>query len=206
MFWYNDEVEQFESTPVTPKGEKLRLLLYGSSSLRLWPDPQNDFPEFDVINQAFGGSTLAACCWFFKRLVPQHNPDLLVFYAGDNDLGDGRHPEEIFIYFKYLMSLIDRHCGNIPVAFISVKPSIARQYLLNSIKFTNSIILKEIEKVHPNCTFVNIFDSMSQAHNQESLFEEDGLHLSENGYQIWRKILKEQFLNKFIKAGKEGTV
>ncbi len=198
MFWYNNEIEQLESKPVTPKGQKLRLLLYGSSSMRLWADPQNDFPEFEVINQAFGGSTLAACCWFFKRLVPQYHPDLLVFYAGDNDLGDGRHPEEVFIFFKYLMALIDLHCGNIPVAFISIKPSIARQYLINSIKFTNSIIHKEIEAFHPNCTFVNIFDSMSEINNKEILFEDNGLHLSENGYELWKKLLKEQFLNKFI--------
>ena len=198
MFWYHDEIEQLEATPAMPQGHKPRLLFYGSSSLRLWPDPENDFPEFDIINQAFGGSTSAACCWFFKRLIPRYHPDLLVFYAGDNDLGEGRHPEEVFICFKYLMALIDHHCGNIPVAFISVKPSITRQDLINSIKFTNSIIQKEIQAFHPNCTFVNIFDAMSQADNKAALLEEDGLHLSAAGYAIWKKQLKGQFLNKFI--------
>ncbi|WP_321493393.1 GDSL-type esterase/lipase family protein [uncultured Desulfobacter sp.] len=198
MFWYNAEIEQLQSKPVNAKGQKSRLLFYGSSSLRLWPDAPNDFPDFEIINQAFGGSTSAACCWFFKRLIPRYQPDLLVFYAGDNDLGEGRHPEEVFICFNYLMSLIDRYCGNIPVAFISVKPSIVRQDLINSIKFTNSIIRREIEVCHPNCTFVNIFDSMMEANNQEILFEEDGLHLSINGYTLWKKLLKEQFLNKFL--------
>lgn len=198
MFWYNDEIEPLESKPVMPKGQKPRLMLYGSSSLRLWDEFQNDFPEFDVINQAFGGSTSAACCWFFKRLVPQFHPDLLVFYAGDNDLGEGRHPEEVFICFKYAMTLIDRYCENIPVAFISIKPSIVRQDLINSIIFTNRIIQKEIEDSHPNCTFVNIFDAMAQADDKEILFEEDGLHLSANGYALWKKLLKEQFLYKFM--------
>ncbi|WP_320042137.1 GDSL-type esterase/lipase family protein [uncultured Desulfobacter sp.] len=198
MFWYHDEIEPLESKPVMPKGQKPRLLLYGSSSLRLWDEFANEFSEFEVINQAFGGSTSAACCWFFKRLVPQFQPDLLVYYAGDNDLGEGRHPEEVFICFKYVMSLIDRHCGNIPVAFISIKPSIVRQDLINSIIFTNSIIQKEIDDFHPNCTFVNIFDAMAQIENKEILFEEDGLHLSANGYALWKKLLKEQFLYKFM--------
>ncbi|WP_321419398.1 GDSL-type esterase/lipase family protein [uncultured Desulfobacter sp.] len=198
MFWYNDEIEPLESKLVLPKGQKPRLLLYGSSSLRLWDEFANAFPEFEVVNQAFGGSTSAACCWFFKRLVPQWHPDLLIFYAGDNDLGEGRHPEEVFICFKYLMILIDQHCGKIPVTFISIKPSIVRQDLINSIKFTNSIVRKEIELFHPNCTFVNIFDSMSQTDNKEILFEEDGLHLSANGYEVWRKQLKEQFLDTFM--------
>ena len=198
MFWYNEEIAPLESKPVPPKGQTPRLLFYGSSSLRLWPDPRHDFPEFEVINQAFGGSTLAACCWFFTRLVPRFHPDLLVFYAGDNDLGENRHPEEVFICFKYLMTLIDRHLGDIPVAYISVKPSIVRQNLINSIKFTNTIIRNEIDAVYPHCTFVDIFDSMSQANDQNILFEDDGLHLSANGYAVWKRLLKEQFLDRFV--------
>jgi lysophospholipase L1-like esterase len=131
-------------------------------------------------------------------LVPRFHPDLLVFYAGDNDLGENRHPEEVFICFKYLMTLIDRHLGDIPVAFISVKPSIVRQNLINSIKFTNTIIRNEIDAVYPHCTFVDIFDSMSQANDQNILFEDDGLHLSANGYAVWKRLLKEQFLDRFV--------
>ena len=121
-----------------------------------------------------------------------------MFYAGDNDLGENRHPEEVFICFKYLMTLIDQHLGNIPVAYISVKPSIVRQNLINSIKFTNTIIHREIEAFYPNCTFVNIFDAMSEIVDEKILFEDDGLHLSADGYAVWKKQLKDQFLDKFI--------
>ena len=204
MFWYNDEVAELEQKKVLPKGDKPRLLCYGSSSMRLWPDIENTFPEFDVINQAFGGSTLAACCWFFKRLIPQYRPDLMAFYAGDNDLGDGRHPEEVFFFFKNLMALIKEHCGDIPVAFISVKPSFARNYLLDSIKFTNKIIKQEISDNYPNCTFVSIFDEMLAINeNSKELFEEDGLHISPRGYELWDRILRAAFLNQFISHKKD---
>ena len=46
-------------------------------------------------NQAFGGSTLEACAWFFERLVVPCYPRALVCYAGDNDLGDGRTPDQV---------------------------------------------------------------------------------------------------------------
>ena len=199
MFWYNEEVNWLEQKAVLPKGEKQRLVCYGSSSMRLWPSIDKAFPEFEVINQAFGGSTLAACCWFFKRLIPQCNPDILAFYAGDNDLGDGRHPEEIYLFFKNLMELIKEHCGDIPVAFISIKPSFARIDLLNSIRFANEIIKNEISSKYPHCAFVNIFDEMLAINeSSKQLFEEDGLHMSNLGYQIWNKTLRESFLNKFI--------
>jgi len=199
MFWYNQEVSELEKKEILPKGEKLRLMFYGSSSLRLWSGIENDFPEFDVINRAFGGSTLAACCWFFKRLIPQYKPDIMVLYAGDNDLGDNRHPEEVFFFFKSLMELIQEYCGEIPVAFISVKPSFARNYLINSIRYTNGIIQGEISNKYQNCTFVNIFDEMLSINNRSRhLYEQDGLHMSRAGYEVWKKILKETFLDQFI--------
>ena len=70
MYWYEDEIKQLENKIIPPKGDKMRVVFYGSSSIRLWNSIETDFPEFEIINLAFGGSTLAACCWFFKRVVP----------------------------------------------------------------------------------------------------------------------------------------
>jgi len=198
MYWYEDEIKQLESKPIEPKGDKKRVVFYGSSSIRLWNSVETDFPEFEVINQAFGGSTLAACCWFFKRIIPQCKPDILVLYAGDNDLGDGRHPEEVFINFNYMMWLIKEHCGDIPVAFISVKQSISRLNLYDSILFTNKIIQEVIDLKYPHCTYVNIIEAMkNKGLVNKVLFEPDGLHLSVLGYEIWKAELNIQFFNQF---------
>jgi lysophospholipase L1-like esterase len=199
MYWYEDEIKQLEDKVILPKGKKLRVLFYGSSSIRLWNTLENDFPEFEVINQAFGGSTLAACGWFFKRVIPLWKPDLFVLYAGDNDLGDGRHPEEVFLNFNYTMALIQEYCGHIPVAFISVKQSVSRLHLYDSIQFTNKIIKEEIELKYPLCTYVDIVKAMTiKGHVDITLFEPDGLHLSAKGYKVWKKELKSQFLKNWI--------
>jgi len=78
-------------------------LFYGSSSIRLWESLYNDFATYKPVNLGFGGSTLAACVWFFDRLMMPLNPKRLVVYAGDNDLSDGRNPEEVFIFFEQLV-------------------------------------------------------------------------------------------------------
>lgn len=196
MYWYEEEVKYVESKRVAPKANSKHVVFYGSSSIRLWPEIEKDFPSFSITNQAFGGSTLAACCWYFSRLIPQHKPDAMVIYAGDNDLGDGRHPEEVFYFFKSMMALMQEHCGNIPVAFISIKPSVSRMHLMDSIAYTNTIIHIEIIRTYPLCTFVDVYQAMlSNGLPNSAYFEDDGLHLSPLGYQCWKEILTNQFFN-----------
>jgi len=199
MYWYNDEVKLLEEKKIGLKTDRFRVVFYGSSSFRLWDTLETDFPEFEIINHAFGGSTFSACNWFFERLIIPLQPDCVVVYAGDNDLGDGRHPEEVFIDFKYMMNQIEKNFGVIPVAYIAVKHSFARQYLHNSIAYTNSIIRNEIELHHPNCTFIDINSYMSPKGVMNlDFYEPDGLHISKKGYGIWKKVIMDNFLSKFF--------
>ena len=199
MFWYEDEIKHLERNSILPTLDKKRVVFYGSSSIRLWENLGSDFPGFETVNRGFGGSTLAACCWFFKRLIPQLKPDIIVIYAGDNDLGDGRHPEEVYLYFVNIMQLINRFCGAIPVGFISVKNSISRIHLYSSIEYTNKIIKAEIDLNYPFCTFIDINEAMHEKGVVEKpLYDTDGLHLSFDGYKIWAKEIKVQFLDQFV--------
>jgi lysophospholipase L1-like esterase len=204
MFWYESDIKNLENKPVILTSEKKKVLFYGSSTIRLWETIDTDFPEFTVVNQGFGGSTLAACCWFFKRVIPQHKPDIIVLYAGDNDLGDGRHPEEVYLNFINMMALIKQYCGDIPVAFLSIKLSISRLHLYNSIIFTNQIIKAEIAKNYPQCHYVNLESAMySNESIDQTLFENDGLHLSEKGYTVLKDVVRSQFLDQFMPNKKE---
>ena len=100
-----------------------------------------------------------------------------------------------------MMALIQQHCGDIPVAFISVKPSLSRQYLSDSIQYTNKIIKVEIERIHPKCTFVPVYDEMLVNGVPDfRLYQTDGLHLNESGYQLWKEILMDKFLHRFIQS------
>lgn len=168
-----------------------KMIFYGSSSIRLWETLYDDFKDYQPVNLGFGGSTLAACVWFFDRLMAGYRPDFLIVYAGDNDLGDGRHPEEVFIFFRQLVATTRQRFGNIPLAFISIKPSITRWNIVDSIRYTNKIIEEEIKRQGDNLHFINIYNRMTDnaGYPKREFLDPDGLHINEKGYALWKEII-----------------
>lgn len=191
MFWYHDELNRLEEEKreldYTPE-----MVFYGSSSFRLWDELPELFKEYKPINLGFGGSTLAACSWFYKKIFKGLHPTSVVIYAGDNDLGDNRHPEEVVLFFKTLLTQIREDYGNIPVTFVSIKPSPARWELSGSIHYTNGNI-KEITKSDKNFYYVNIYDASLDELGKpnESFYAEDRLHLNKLGYRVWYDIISK---------------
>lgn len=192
MYWYEDEVKRLE-TAISNMNKEPCTVFYGSSTIRLWGEKlYTDFSDYNVINLGFGGSTLAACAWFFERIMAPVNADSMIIYAGDNDLGDGRCPEEVLIFFKQLLYSIRERYDNIPVGFISVKPSLHRWNIDDRIKHTNQLIEDEINKIGGNVCFVNVYDRMigRAGFPDADLFSlPDGLHLNTKGYALWKDIL-----------------
>ena len=193
MFWYEEEIERLEKDGIAT-GHNAETIFYGSSSIRLWTSLYDDFKNLKPINLGSGGSTLAACVWFFERVMVSYHPKRLVIYAGDNDLGDGRHPEEVFIFFQQLVVKTNKRFGDLPCYFVSLKPSISRWHMADQFKFTNNLIETEINSYNNNWQFIDIFKEMIDpaGHPKHEYYLDDGLHLSENGYKLWKKLIDER--------------
>ncbi len=200
MFWYEEDVKRLENKQNTEIKQPYTIF-YGSSSIRLWQTLEDDFKDLNAINLGFGGSTLAACVWFFDRIFSPYQPEKIVIYAGDNDIGDGKRPEEVFTCYQELVILIQKKYGNIPCYFISLKPSFRRWNLIESFKYANSLIENEIIKNNSNWHFINIFDDMidAQGYPLKPYFDDDGLHLSAQGYLVWEKAVQEAFATTYTK-------
>jgi len=192
VFWYHNDLERLEKEIIALEYNP-KMVFYGSSTFTLWRELESSFKEYDPINLGFGGSTLAACTWFFDRVFKNiKDVEAIVIYAGDNDLGEGRHPEEVVLYLENLLAKIRAKYGNISVTYISIKPSVSRWHLAGSIRFTNS----SIEKLIANdkyCHYVNIYDLMldKKGTPKAEYFTEDGLHLTKLGYKLWLNVLKK---------------
>jgi lysophospholipase L1-like esterase len=161
--------------------------------MRMWESLEKDFQDVGVLNLAFGGSTLEACAWFFERLVVPCHPRSIVCYAGDNDLGDGRTPAEVVASFRTLLVKIDSRFPAIPFSVLSIKPSPARWHLADRIRQTNEAIRRELQG-RTNRHFIDVFSAMlgSDGLPDESMFLEDGLHVSPTGYLVWKRLLQSR--------------
>lgn len=190
MFWYHQDLERLEKEIETLKFDP-KLVFYGSSSFTLWTELSNHFKKYDAINLGFGGSTLAACTWYFDRLFKNlNNVEAIVIYAGENDLDEGRHPEEVVMFLQNLLAKINKKYGNIPCSYISLKPSFSRLHLSESISYTNKNI-ERIMSTELNFHYLNVHDLMfNEAGNPNpNYYHEDGLHLSLAGYGLWLDVL-----------------
>ncbi|MBO0930605.1 SGNH/GDSL hydrolase family protein [Fibrella aquatilis] len=189
MNLFDEEVRALETKARTntPGG----TVFYGSSSIRLWTTLETDFPDQQPLNLGFGGATLAACAWHFERLVPPAKPRALVLYAGDNDLGEGRQPEEVCLFFNALAEKIERQLPGVPVTFLSIKPSPARWHIVEPIRLANQFIALAIRQ-RAGFQFVDATNAMLTPNGKPdmTLYEADGLHLNTTGYKRWREVLK----------------
>lgn len=196
MEWYEEDVKgaikERQSCDYDP-----RTIFYGSSSIRLWNNLYEDFNDYKPVNLGFGGSTLAACVWFFDQIIgPLNHPKTFILYAGDNDLGDGRHPEEVVIFFRQFLVKFREKFPDIPFYYISIKPSLSRIEIINEITKTNRLIEGEINSGTGKEFFVNVYDRMIGKNGKPlaSLFESDGLHMNRDGYLVWREVILNECL------------
>lgn len=191
MEWYESEVRSLEHARRHRVLPECPAVFYGSSSIRGWDTLAGDLGEPRALNLGFGGSTLEACVFFFERLIVPVRPASLIVYAGDNDLGDGRHPAQVIDSYRALLAKVRAHLGTTPFGFMAIKPSPSRRSLLPLIREANDGIRREAAH-HPPAFFIDVFEPMlsSRGEPRPELFLADGLHMSRAGYALWVDVLR----------------
>jgi len=194
MNWYEQDIQRLERES-SNLNYKPSMVFYGSSTITMWDNLYKDFERYKPVNLGFGGSTLEACVYYFKRVMKPFNPEYMTVYAGDNDLGDGKQPKQVLAFFEQLCSLVKDTFSNTTLFYISIKPSVARWNINEQIKKANQLISESIEKNHPQMQFINLYNNMlnEKGRPNAEFFIEDGLHLSNKGYALWKKLLLTHF-------------
>jgi lysophospholipase L1-like esterase len=164
------------------------VLFVGSSSIRLWDNLEQQFNTAPVVvKRGFGGSRMEDCTAQLSRLVIPYKPRVVVVYAGENDLAEGRLPDQVLRSFATFVNGVRAKLPNTRIAYVSIKPSIARQQLLAKIRATNALIRNYVAGLG-NAEYIDVFTPMldKQGAPRADLFREDKLHMNAAGYAIWQ--------------------
>ncbi|MCC8554021.1 SGNH/GDSL hydrolase family protein [Xanthomonas hortorum] len=185
--WEND-MQRFADSDAQQPPPKHGIVFVGSSSIRFWDTLAQDFPGKPVINRGFGGSEVRDSTWYADRIVLPYAPRQVVLYAGDNDLNSGRTPEQVRDDVLAFVTRIRRDLPKARISYLSIKPSPSRAHLLPAIVTANRLIKDALAPL-PRVDYVDIYTPMLDASGKPrpELFREDMLHMTADGYAIWRK-------------------
>ncbi|PIF00236.1 MAG: G-D-S-L family lipolytic protein [Maribacter sp.] len=169
---------------------KETTLFTGSSSIRIWKDLENRFPNDQIVNSGFGGSHASDLLAFSNELILKYKPSKVFIYEGDNDIASGKKPRDIIRTIEQIVHTIRTGEPKTKIILISAKPSLSRWSLRHKYQRLNKK-LQRLCKKNALTEYANVWDPMLRKRKPiPDLFIEDGLHMNTKGYDIWHSVLE----------------
>lgn len=194
-FW--KDIQRFKQQDSVQQPPSSAILLIGSSSFTRWTDVQDYFKGYTIVNRGFGGSTLLDQLRYVNDIVFPYNPKQVLIYCGENDLAssDTVTAKMVFSRFQQLYNLIRNRLPRTHIAFVSMKPSPSRAFLMDKMREGNEMIRKFL-KGKRRTAYIDVYREMIDDEGKPitSLFVDDNLHMNKEGYAIWQKVIQPYLL------------
>lgn len=194
--WYESEIVAYETADAESPPAPGRVLFIGSSSIRMWKTLEEDMAPAPVINRGFGGSKTPEVLAVMDRIVYPYKPAAIVYYCGDNDLGetntDSRAAADGFIAFA---ERVHQRWADTPVLYLAIKPSLARWGNWAAMERANAMVA-EYAALHEHVEFVDVASCLlgPDGSPDPSVYLGDGLHLNAEGYARWAEVVRPRVL------------
>lgn len=162
----------------------------GSSSMSRWETLQRDMEPWTAHNRAIPGATLEEISTrFFNERNPQV-PEAIVFYAGENDIAFGNSAQTVAAQFASFMQGKTARMGQVPVYFMTVKPSPTRW----DDRGTQAAYVAAVRRLAAGRKDLVVVDTASRfliGGRPGPFYKDDGIHLNDQGYRIWSSRLRD---------------
>jgi lysophospholipase L1-like esterase len=226
--WYDGEIRRFVRLDNENPPARGGVVFVGSSIFREWREVRDfaaDLAPLPVVNRAFGGSTARDQLRddIMEAIVFPHEPRVLVYYCGSNDLNEGESPRRIrdaFISWseKARARLDGRRNENenvvsssrVTIVFVSINRAPQKKPLWDALDETNRLI-KEYCETHDDQSVVFadvnplLFeDGDAMTVPNVSLFRDDGLHFDPDpnarAYEAWVPTVRDAVFRAWDRA------
>ncbi|WPU93407.1 GDSL-type esterase/lipase family protein [Mucilaginibacter sabulilitoris] len=192
-FPFENEIKAFKHQDSLNFPKPNGILFIGSSSIRLWSDLEQRFPDKPIIKRGVGGCLLQQVVEYYTPyiLFPYH-PRKIFIYAGDNDISAGRSAVYVSNEFGKLWTMIHEQLPQAEIYFLSIKPSPVRAKYYGTVAKANELIKAWMQN-KPQSHFVDLVTVTNKPGTSlpdSSLFKKDYLHLNPKGYDKWQSVLQ----------------
>lgn len=192
--WESD-IAQLEAIDQANSYPDSSILFIGSSSIRLWETLGTDLAPYPTIRRGYGGASYSDIIHFTERLVYPHKMRALVIFVANDILGSetDKQPSEVLGLFKEVVSIVRKKFPTTPIYSIAVTPTPRRWKVWTETQKANKLIKKYCE-ASSNLYFIDTERDFLTDSNQPKpeLFRDDNLHLNDDGYKLWSKIIKSE--------------
>ena len=169
------------------KGSK-RIAFIGDS-LTEYFDWQSRFPEYDVMNLGIAGETVEGLLGRIDRIISSiKNPDCIFIMTGINNIA--MEDFDIFESYKKIVSELSSKFKDAVIVVQSILPVNLHWIDSGVIKAINRK-LKDIADEF-NAEYLDVFSFFVNAHGrmEDGYLLDDGVHLSNAGYDVWAKVVE----------------
>ncbi len=192
-FW--DDIQTIKQYDKIYRPPQSPILFTGSSSIRIWDNMAEMFKGYQVLNRGVGGAVLSDLNRYVEDIILPYKPKQLILYIGENDIPVAPNGDSVFAGFLRLYQHIRSFLPQVPLAYISIKPSPSREKFMPIAVRANQLISEFLGK-EAHTSFIDIYPLMldKDGHPRPELFREDMLHMKPEGYAIWYQKIRPYLL------------
>ncbi|MFK4791724.1 GDSL-type esterase/lipase family protein [Microbacterium sp. ZW T5_56] len=178
----------------TPR-EKPLILLTGSSTVDEWKSSDTDLKPLRTENIGMGATTMKDQLQYMRRIIPTVEPQVIVLYSGANDVAIGSKPADVVADVRAFVDEATQQLPGVVVYFVSINDVPARARNGKEVDAVSASIAA-LATPNGSLRFIDTDTPLlggGSAPNA-ALFRPDGMHLNDDGYKIFSKIIRERLL------------
>jgi hypothetical protein len=190
---WETEIQRFELLDRQETYPDNPVIFAGSSSIRLWETLPEDMYPHPVIQRGYGGAKLCDFAVYADRILYPHNSSAIVLFIANDISGNDsdKTPREVLKLFRHVIKIIRKEFPDTPVFWIGITPTESRWGAWPEIQAANNLI-RDYCREKPDVYFISTESAFlnDKGLPRSELFLADRLHLNQEGYRVWNKIIR----------------
>ncbi len=188
---FQSAIREYVSADSVDPPPREAICFIGSSIFRQWTSLQEDMAPLPVYNRAFGGSRTIEVLYYMDLLVLPHDPKIVVYYCGSNDVNGNQPADSIASRFFQFAERLADSLPRTKVFYVSVNRAPQKRAKWASVDSVNALVRTYCDG-HPAVTFIDVNPALFTETGEPrlELFKDDLLHFKPTAYREFARIIK----------------